>query len=295
MQTLHSIYDVRIIATNLDHPECVNFGPDGQGYAGGEAGQVFRFTLDGQVTQIGNTGGGIGGLCLDGDSNVYECNYSKPHVHKITPDGAVSVCSRGTADRPAVLPNYPVFDSRGNLYYSDSGDYYKPNGRLFVVRADGTTEHLFGDHLHFPNGLAIDADEAWLYVIQSTAQNILRFPLKNGTVGEPETFVQLPGTVPDGLAFGESGNLYVACYVPDVIYRITPRRTVDVVVQDFGADKLNRPTNVAFAPGTDLLCFANLGGFGVHGLNVGEAGMPLRYPRNIGPRNKSANAGGAQR
>lgn len=277
-QALRTIYEVTVIATALDHPECVAFGPDGHAYAGGEAGQLYRLGTDGAVETIATTGGGIGGLCLDGQHNVYECNYGLPHVHRVTPRGEVSVYSRGTAARPAVLPNYPAFDSRGNLYYSDSGDYYKPNGCLFVVRPDLTTEHLFGDHLHFPNGLTLDAGEQWLYVIQSTAANIIRFPLHDGGVGEPEIFITLPGTVPDGLAFATSGNLYVACYVPDVILRVTPDRHVETVVEDHMAERLNRPTNVAFEPGSTRLFLANLGGFSINAVDVGEHGLPLHYP-----------------
>lgn len=275
---LRTIYDVSVIAADLDHPECVAFGPDGRAYAGGEAGQLFRFTPEGEKEIIAHTGGGIGGLCLDARHNVYECNYGLPHVHRVMPDGTVTVYSKGTAGRPAVLPNFPAFDSRGNLYYSDSGDFYKPSGCLFVVRPDGRTEHLFGDHLHFPNGLAIDAEETWLYLIQSTVSNILRFPLREGGVGEPEVFITLPGTVPDGLAFAAGGNLYVACYAPDVILRVTPDRHVETVVEDRMAERLNRPTNVAFAPGSTLLYFANLGGFSVNAVDVGEQGLPLRYP-----------------
>ena len=66
---------------------------------------------------------------------------------------------------------------------------------------------IFGNQLHLANGLAIDAREEWLYVIQSMASNILRFPLRDGGVGEPEIFATLPGTVPDGLAFAASGNI----------------------------------------------------------------------------------------
>jgi gluconolactonase len=277
-RALRTIYDVTVVASDLDHPECVAFGPDGRAYAGGEAGQLFRFTLDGATEMMANTGGGIGGLCVDGDGNVYECNYILPHVHRVTPSGEVTVYSRGSAGRAAVVPNFPVFDSRGNLYYSDSGDFYKPSGCLFVVRPDGTTEHLAGDHLHFPNGLALDAGEAWLYVIQSTAANIVRYPLRDGAVGAPEIFITLPGTVPDGLAFAASGNLYVACYVPDVILRVTPDRHVETVVEDRMAERLNRPTNVAFAPESTRLLFANLGGQSVNALDVGEKGAPLRYP-----------------
>jgi gluconolactonase len=276
---LKSIWDVEVLASSLDHPECISFGPDGRAYAGGEAGQLYAFRPGEEVKEIANTGGGIGGLCADGDGNIYACNYVLPLVHRVAASGEVSVHSRGTRARPAVMPNYPVFDSSGNLFYSDSGDYYKPTGCLYVVRPDGTTEHLFGDHLHFPNGLAIDADERWLYVIQSTASNILRFPLREGGLGAPESYVSLPGTVPDGLAFAESGNLYVACYAPDVILRVSPARRVEVLVEDPGADRLNRPANVAFEPGSTRLCFSNLGGWTVNALDVGERGLPLRYPR----------------
>jgi gluconolactonase len=147
-----------------------------------------------------------------------------------------------------------------------------------VVRRDGTTEHLFADELYFPNGLAIDAEEKWLYVIQSTAPTILRFPLHDGRLGQPEVYIQLPGMVPDGMAFAESGNLYLACYVPDAIYRVTPRRQLELLIEDRCADKLSRPTNVAFEPGTTRLLFANLGGVSVNAIDVGEKGMPLRYP-----------------
>lgn len=276
---LHSVHEVEVIATDLDHPEGVNFGPDGTGYAGGEAGQLFAFDLTGRVRQVAHTGGGIGGLCVDRSGNVYECNYGSPVVHKVTPSGDVTTYSRGTTETPAVYPNYPVFDRQGNLYYSDSGELYRPSGRLYVVRSDGRTELLFDDHLHFPNGLAIDRDERWLYMIQSTASNILRFPLRNGKVGRPEVYVDLPGTVPDGLALAVSGNLYVACYKPDVIFRVTPRQRIECVLEDPWADRLNRPTNVAFVPGTSRLCFANLGGYTVACVDLrDDVGQPLQYP-----------------
>jgi hypothetical protein len=43
----------------LSVPLSVNFGPDGRIYAGGEAGQLFRLTVDGATETVANTGGGI--------------------------------------------------------------------------------------------------------------------------------------------------------------------------------------------------------------------------------------------
>lgn len=275
-----TIHDVRVMATGLDHAECLNFGPDGACYAGGEDGQVYRFRGGEPPKIYARTGGGVGGVCLDGDGNLYDCNYGRTAVHRVSPGGDVRVYSAGTAEQPAVEPNYAVFDTAGFLYYSDSGSYYRPNGRLFVVSPSGDTDHLFGGHLHYPNGLAIDPDGSWLYVAQSTAPNILRFPIdRPGRLGEPEIHVKLSGVVPDGLAFAASGNLYVACYTPDVILCVRPDRAVEVVLQDPGSDVLNRPTNVAFEPGTTNLWFVNFGGHSVGSVDVGELGAPIHMPR----------------
>ena len=274
-----SIHDFRPVAANLDHPECVNLGPDGKLYAGSEDGRMFRIDpASGEAVVAGTVTGGIGGICLDAGGAMYECNYGQPQVNRIAADGTASVHSRGPADAPAILPNYPCFDERGNLWFSDSGGYYKPNGRLMVVRPDGRTELASGSQLQFPNGLALDESGRWLYVVMSTAASIVRFPVDGDRLGDPETWVTLPGTVPDGIAFSASGNLYVACYVPDAILIVDPKRRVSVLAHDPGADVLTRPTNCCF--GRDATLFvSNLGGFTVMAVDVEEKGLPLRYPR----------------
>ncbi len=275
-----SIHQVRIVASGLDHPECLNFGPDGGCYAGGEDGQVYRLRFDAPPEVYARTAGGVGGVCLDGTGNLYDCNYGRATVHRVTPSGTVSVYSQGTVGAPATEPNYAVFGADGWLFYSDSGSYYRPNGRLYGVSPSGETRLIFGGHLHYPNGLAIDPSGQWLYMIQSTAPNIIRFPMQGGgALGEPEIFLKLRGVVPDGMAFAASGTLYVSCYAPDVILRIGADRVVETLVEDPGADLLNRPTNVAFEPGTTNLWFANFGGHTVCSIEVGETGAPLNLPR----------------
>ncbi|HET8698735.1 MAG TPA: SMP-30/gluconolactonase/LRE family protein [Gammaproteobacteria bacterium] len=274
-----SIHDFRVVAADLDHPECVNLGPDGKLYAGSEDGRMFRIDpASGTAAVAGTVTGGIGGLCLDAGGAIYECNYGRPAVNRIAADGAATVHSLGPKDAPAILPNYPCFDERGNLWFSDSGSFYKPNGRLMVVRPDGRTEIAAGDQLQFPNGLALDESGRWLYVVLSNAASIARFPVDGDRLGDPEIWVTLPGAVPDGLAFAASGNLYVACYVPDAILVIDPARRVQVLAHDACADVLNRPTNCCFGRDTTLYV-SNLGGFTVMGVDVGEKGLPLRYPR----------------
>ena len=63
---LYSISEVRKFATGLDHPEGVAVGRDGTVYAGGEAGQVYRISRDGEHVEVmANTGGFCLGISLD--------------------------------------------------------------------------------------------------------------------------------------------------------------------------------------------------------------------------------------
>ena len=122
------------------------------------------------------------------------------------------------------VPNYPVFDAAGNLYVSDSGAWKENGGCLFRIRPGGETEVVGEGSRRFPNGMALHPDGSRLYVVLSNMPGVVSLALAtDGSVGAPQTVVELPRHVPDGLAFDVAGNLYIACYTPDVIYR--PRRT----------------------------------------------------------------------
>src|SRR4051794_11434658 len=107
---LLSLNDVSILADGLDHPECVAWGPDGYIYAGGEAGQIYRISMGGDLIEIASTGGFILGVCLDGHRHIYACDLKKQAVMRIDRDANISVYSDGTADRKMKTPNYAVFD-----------------------------------------------------------------------------------------------------------------------------------------------------------------------------------------
>ena len=198
---------------------------------------------------------------------------------RVAQKGDVSVFCDRAPDGPLIMPNHGSFDAKGNYYFSDSGDYWKPNGRLVRVRPDHQSESLIVGNWHFPNGLAISPKDGAVFMIESTTADILRIPVnKDGTVGTPEIYAQLHGTVMDGLAFAKNGNLYVSCYYPNRIYRIFSDQNIKLLIEDATSEVLNQPTNVAFEPKGTRLFFANLGGQHFGAFDV-ESGAYLNYPK----------------
>ncbi|HKM76020.1 MAG TPA: SMP-30/gluconolactonase/LRE family protein [Candidatus Bathyarchaeia archaeon] len=275
-----SIFQIEIIESGLDHPECVNFGPDGRLYAGGYAGQIYvmpppKFELN----QICSTNGFVLGIALDRNHNVYACDPKRHSVLKVTQNGTISTYCDHAPDGPVDWPNYGLFDSEGNFYFSDSGNIWTPNGRLVRVKPNGQAESLIGGNWHFPNGLALSPKEDAIFMIESTAADVLRIPINaDGTVGQPEIYAQFQNNNLDGLTFAASGNLYVSCYYPNRIFIVTPDRNIEPLIEDTTGEILNQPTNLAFEPHGTRLFIASLAGSNICALDVGERGAPLNYP-----------------
>jgi gluconolactonase len=266
---------LRTLAEGLQHPEGVCWSPAEQVlYAGGGGGQLYRFDLDGGhvETVCTVTGGSMLGLALDGEGAVYVCDVGNGCIQRIDRDGGV-----GTYGAPIAYPNYPVFDSEGRLWVSDSGDWGGTNGAIVRIDPDGTTERVV-EGLHFANGLAIRGD--WLYIVESTWPRIVRVPLAGG---EPEPVVVLDRVVPDGLAFDAEGGLWIGCWQPNRVYRLAPDGSLDVVVDDWSGVHAPTPTNLAFAgPELEVLALASLGTPTVNACDPGIRGAPLHLPVGLG-------------
>ena len=277
-------YCVGGFGEGLDHPECVAWGCDGYAYAGGEAGQIYRIDIEnGVFEQFAETPGFVGGICQDGSRNLYAC--SSGSVFRITPQGFAEVYSRGSESVDMTTPNYPVFGPDGSLYVSDSGEWGQDNGRIFRVSPTGETEVWSEDVRTFPNGLAISPGGDFLYVAVSLNKpRIERISIaSDGSSGNVEGVTFVPGSVPDGLAFDNRGDLYISCYRPDRIYRLTSTYGLEILADDLEGTLMAAPTNIAFC-GNDRKDFlsANLGRWHISRYDLSEIDNPegaaLNYP-----------------
>lgn len=268
-----------VFAEGLDHPECVIYHPDGTLWAGGEAGQIYRISPDGKkVEEVANTGGFILGLALSPACDwILICdNGNKQLLRLDLATLEISVFSNGLANEGFKIPNFSCFDSAGDVYVSESGDFRSVNGCIYKFDSKGNGQVWCPGPFNFANGIALDQDENYLYVVCSFSPSIERVRIENGQAKEREVFATLPESVPDGLAFDVEGNLYVSCYAPNKIYMIKPDRSVITIVDDWEAHTLSNPTNIAFGGSHfDQLFTANLGRWHISKIDLGIKGLKL--------------------
>jgi gluconolactonase len=272
--------EFEIFADGLDHPEGLAFDADGNLWAGGELGQIYKINRNGKVRTVASLGGFNLGLTFSPRQELFVCNFKLGALIQLDRSGK-TIRSWERAGRYRLrTPNFSVFDRQGNLYFSDSGDFKQADGFLFVLRPNGNIEQLL-DHLSFPNGLSLSADERTLYIIQSTKNNVLALPLLDtGAIGKPRVHAAGLNNVPDGATLDAAGNLYVTCYASHNVYRVTPKGKVSLFACDPEGTMLASPTNAAFGGANfDEMYFANLSRWHICRARAGIRGQLLASHR----------------
>ncbi|MEX0612544.1 MAG: SMP-30/gluconolactonase/LRE family protein [Pirellulales bacterium] len=265
-----------VFAGGLDHPECCAFDRDGNLWAGGEAGQVYRIDPKGKTETIANLGGFCGGLAFSPDNRELFVCVAGVGVVRVAKSGEHCVFATHAGGHKILGANYLVFDSRGRMYVTDSGSWMKRNGFVLRFNLDGRGEVLAGP-FGYANGLALSADERHLFMVESDSDSVLRFEIDaDDQLKEPELYADHVGRFPDGLALDVEGNLYVCCYASDEIWRISADRQKSLLAHDRWGISLGRPTNLAFGgKNFDEMFVANLGRYTITRAILGIRGQPL--------------------
>ena len=238
---------------------------------------INRLTADGEVSEFFNTGGIPAGLAFHADGTLYVADEGEDihGVLRITPDGIATTAAERHGPTPLNGANDLVFDSQGVLYFSDpwGSSVDDPVGGFYRLLVDGRLERL-DEGLAFPNGVAINADDSAVFLAETGHNRILRYALApGGTVGAREVFAELSGEPgPDGMAFDEAGDLYVAHYGAGRIDVIDPSGHVIDEIPVPGAE----PTNVAFiGPDRTTLVVTEVATGAVYAASVAVAGQAL--------------------
>jgi sugar lactone lactonase YvrE len=269
-------YDGLLTEPRLDHPEGLAVHRDGSVWCGGERGQIYRIEPDGSsMEEVASSGGFSQGMAFDKQDNLYVCDLKHAAVMRLdTKSGEYEKFADGEDARGIKIANYPAFGPDGKLYVSDSNAFKEPGPGIFRFNSDGTSELWYDEPVNFANGLAFSADGRYLYVAETFGNAIFRIAIEeDGFPGEREEVASLHGVLPDGLAFDVEGNLYVACYEPSQVLRVTTDGMVERLIGDEEAHLFCHPTNLAFRGST--LFTTNLGRWHITAIETEAEGLPL--------------------
>ena len=265
----------------LNHPEGVAWDPTaGCVYAGGEGGEIYRVTLDGEVTQVGSSGGSMLGVAVDGRGRVYACDDGNGEIAWWDPaTKEVTTYARGVGGEDMDCPNVAAFGPDGSLYVTCSGEAGRPE-ILRIAPGGGSVERWTDAVPGYPNGALVTPDGSALIVVESRAERLVRVEIDpDGSAGNVSVIAKLPDTDADGVALAADGSLWVALYRPDGLVRIAPDGTVAVVLDDHLAQTFDAPTNMTWVgPMLDRIVVANVGDTFLSIGEVGVSGQPLHYP-----------------
>jgi gluconolactonase len=267
-------------ATDLNHSEGVAWNPfDGLVYAGGEGGEFYAISLDGEVDLVGSTGGSMLGIAVDGHGRVYACDAGRGEIALLDPrTKTISVYARGVGGIDLDTPNVMAFGPDGMAYVTCSGEDDRPE--IVRITPAGHSETWTTAVPRYPNGCLVTPDGTALVVVEAQAQRLVRLAIgADGAAGEPEVIAVFPDTDADGVGLAADGSYWVTLYRPDGLLRVTPDGSVETIVDDHLASHFDAPTNIAWIGSSlDRAVVANVGSRHISIADVGVGGTPLHYP-----------------
>jgi gluconolactonase len=225
-------------------------------------GRIFRIDPQGGWEPVAEWAGEPNGLKFLNDRELLITDYRNGLMVCDIASGTVRpYLERRNSERFKGV-NDLVFDSRGNLYFTDQGQtgLHDPTGRLYRLRPDGRLDLLL-DNVPSPNGVALAPDERVLYLAVTRGNQVWRVPLlDDGSVAKVSAFFTSYGpSGPDGLAADQRGRLIVANPGLGIAWVLNHRAEPEVVLRSCAGASL---TNVAFG-GADrktLYCTESISG-----------------------------------
>jgi len=176
-------------------------------------GRVFRIDAQGQWDLVAEYDGEPNGMKFLSEHELLITDYKHGLVKLNVTNGQTEhwLPRRNTERFKGV--NDLVFDSQGNLYFTDQGQtgMHDASGRVYRLTPDGRLDALL-TNVPSPNGVALSPDEKVLYVAVTRGNAVWRAPLMaDGSVAKVGQFFTSYGpSGPDGLAVDAAGNLVVA-------------------------------------------------------------------------------------
>ncbi len=251
---------IRTIGRDLQRPECILVERDGTLWAADARGGVMRIAPDGsqqlvtpyvEVPSMGATsfenryvqaqGSLPNGLAIASNGDFIIANWGTDAVERMTRDGHLRTLYTEIDGQPLGKANFVLRDSRNRIWLTVTTREIPWTKQLNTRTSDGYIAlidergmRIVADGFCGTNEVRLDANEEWLYVVESTGRRISRLRVQpDGELADREIYgpTQLDG-FPDGFAFDVFGNLWVTLIFTDQLVAITPDGEVLTLLDD---------------------------------------------------------------
>ncbi len=273
--------DLTYTGHDLIRPESVLAQPDGMLWTSDGRGGVTRIDPDGSQQFIDGLGGNEpNGLAMTDDGSLIVANLGIGKVQKLHPDGRVDDLLTEVAGESIRTPNFVFLDSRNRLWISVMTREHhwwpaaaKPRPDGYIILVDEKGPRIVADGLYLTNEVRLDAQEEYLYVVETIMNHMLRFRVQpDGSLTGKEVFGPSSlgtGGAIDGFTFDTDGNLWVTLVLRNGVGIITPDGDYHTVIEDPREDILKsfeekvatstaEPSDMAMAAGPNLQFITSL-------------------------------------
>ena len=251
---------IRYVGRDLQRPECILAEPDGTLWSADARGGVVRIAVDGSqevITQRRSAhfehagseatrylnGTLPNGLAFDKNGDFLISNFGTDCLEIMSRDGASRVLADDIDGAPIGKVNFVLRDSRDRIWITVSTRVKNwmhalrtdlPDG--YLARFEGGRFRIVADGFHFTNEIRFDANEEFLYVVETTGGCITRLRIDDrGDVRGREIFGPRSlgaGAWPDGIAFDTAGNLWGTLVYSDKLFVLTPEGDMRVLLDE---------------------------------------------------------------
>lgn len=241
------------VGRDLQRPECILAEPNGDLWSADARGGLMHLRADGSQTFIGQSASAAFGATADAESrftqgtlpnglafarngDILISNFGTDRLELMARSGGTRVLHDRIDGQPIGKVNFVLRDSRDRIWITVSTRVNPWTAAAasrvrdgFVAVADQGGIRIVADGFSFTNEIRFDADEEWLYIVETTGPHITRMRVQesgDGDVRLVDREIYGPahlGGMPDGIAFDSFGNLWCTLVMIDQLIAITPQ------------------------------------------------------------------------
>lgn len=249
---------LKTIGKDLQRPECILAEKDGSLWSADARGGVVHIMPDGKqrvITQYEHsafsqsasetdrfTKGTLpNGLAFAKNGDILISNFGTDRLEIMKRTGETTVLHDTLNGKPIGKVNFVLRDQQDRIWLTVSTtipnwmDAISPNiYDGYIALADKNGLRIVADGFMFTNEIRFDANEEWLYIVETTAMKITRMRVdSNGNLSRRETFgPESHGAFIDGIAFDSFGNLWGTHVMIDHVFALTPDGELRILLDD---------------------------------------------------------------